>query len=184
MERYLKFSLQLVLVAFLFSCCTMSNSKRQAWLKEKFKETSFVPKIDSVIILANINDEKFYCCIKQECYGTGIFQYNSHNDEWKKINPLHENGEEIPIFDLSNFRLKEDRLYCEFATNQCGLGLEAMVYEYFDLKDEKWHFLTYGIEGSKMEGDSIIADVAWITKLGTDPWETEVADSIRVIKLE
>ena len=48
-------------------------------------------------------------------------------------------------------------MYCEFGTGQCGLGLQAIAFEWLDLKNEEWHFVTYGTEASEFVGDRINA---------------------------
>lgn len=85
---------------------------------------------------------------------------------------------------IEDVRLIDQHLYCKFFTGQCGLGLEAIAFEYFDFREGKWHFITYGTELSEFVGDSIMADIAWITKEGTNSFDTEVADSIKWIKME
>lgn len=167
---------------------TMSDADKQALLEEKFKDSPFVNDTtynsNSLELISNTIGNKLYCWIKHEWYGRCILQYTPQTNEWITMRPIEKNCEpmEHPYFE--EFRLKGNHLYCKYFTGQCGLGLEAIAFEYLDLQEGEWHFITYGTEMSEFVGDSIMADVAWITKQGTNGFDTEYEDSIKWIKMK
>lgn len=182
---------------FLFSCnygsmkgqydlSSMSDAEKQTLLEEKFKESTFAGGDwgNEIKFIPTNTDESLYCLLAN----TYLLQYNIITDTWKFVGPFEldeDSNEPFPKYPfLMDYRLKGNHLYFMFNTGQCGLGLQSIAFEYFDLLEEKWHFITYGTESSEMVGDSIMADVAWITKEGVNGFDTEYEDSIRWIKME
>ena len=165
---------------------SMSDAEKQTLLEEKFKESTFAGGDwgNEIKFIPTNTDESLYCLLAN----TYLLQYNIITDTWKFVGPFEldeDSNEPFPKYPfLMDYRLKGNHLYFMFNTGQCGLGLQSIAFEYFDLLEEKWHFITYGTESSEMVGDSIMADVAWITKEGVNGFDTEYEDSIRWIKME
>ena len=169
-----------------YDLSSMSDAEKQTLLEEKFKESTYAGGDwgNEIKFIPTNTDESLYCLLAN----TYLLQYNIITDTWKFVGPFEldeDSNEPFPKYPfLMDYRLKGNHLYFMFNTGQCGLGLQSIAFEYFDLLEEKWHFITYGTESSEMVGDSIMADVAWITKEGVNGFDTEYEDSIRWIKME
>ena len=168
----------------------MTNEEKQVLLENKFQKSTYandtVYKSRSIKLIPTATEEYLYCWIEKNLgYGvdTCILQYDRQKEKWTTMYPKEE-SEEWVYYNLDEYRLRGNRLYCKFFTGQCGLGLQAVAFEYLDFQEGKWHFLTYCTEASEFVGDSIKADIAWIVKEGENAWETECADSIKWIKME
>lgn len=201
MKQFLKLSIYSALAAFILVCCNSgnmkgqqnsdvdprSNEKEQQLLEKGFEKSPLSKdstyKKETLKFIAASNKQDLYCSVEGESSELSILKYSPTDEEWQTIFPREFSEDEIPYFGLEDFRMKNNRLYCKFFTGQGGLGLEAIAFEYFDINEEKWHFLTYGTEASEFVGDSIEARISWIVKQGENGFDTEVADSIKWIKM-
>ena len=164
---------------FIDDTGTTYNQKREI---EYYKPPVLIP-YDS--------EDKLYCLWNYEFNNKRLLMYNTIIDKWTLMEPIEVvEWDHTPVlkpkyyYGIQDYRLKGNRIYCKFDTGQCGLGLKAIAFEYFDLKEGEWHFITYGTEESEFVGDCIKADIAWIVKEGENYSDTEIADSIKWIELE
>ncbi|MBQ8116028.1 MAG: hypothetical protein IJ145_07900 [Prevotella sp.] len=163
----------------------MSKEEKQAFLEEKFKELIFPYEIE---LIPTATEKYLYCWVENKDSNVyepiKLLQFDLQKDKWTTLFPMEESEDKLYYSSICEYRMKGNRLYCQFSTGQCGLGLESYAFEYLDIQEGKWHFITYGTEESELVGDSIKAIIGRITKQGLNAFDTEVELSTKWIKLE